>query len=175
MLAIYLSMLETREDQRQFLKLYQAYEKKVYAVALKLLGDAARAEDAAQQAWTQLLQRWDKVSSLDWDGACGYVVTIAKNAALDQLRRDRRLTSLPEGWDPPAREEDQDGYRYLVSLIRALPECCRRTLELKCVEEWSNQEIASYLGVSESTVASRVLRGRAMLRETLEREGYRCG
>lgn len=175
MLAMYLSMLETREDQLQFLKLYQAYEKKVYAVALKLLGDAAWAEDAAQQAWTQLLQRWDKVSSLDWDGACGYVVTIAKNAALDQLRRDRRLTSLPEGWDPPAREEDQDGYRYLVSLIRALPECYRRTLELKCVEEWSNQEIASYLGVSESTVASRVLRGRAMLRETLEREGYRCG
>lgn len=175
MLAVYLAMLETQEDQRQFLKLYTAYEKKVYAVALKLLGDATRAEDAAQQAWTNLLQRWERVSALDWDDACGYAVTAAKNAAMDLLRRDRRLASLPEDWDPPAREEDQDGYRYLVSLVRALPECYRRTLELKCVEEWSNQEIAACLGVSESTVASRVLRGRAMLREQLEKEGIRCG
>lgn len=175
MLAGFLAMLETEEDQRRFLKLYEAYEKKVYAVALKLLGDPGRAEDAAQQAWTSLLGRWDRVSALDWEGACGYAVTAAKNAALDLLRAERRRAAFPEDWDPPAREEDQADYDYLVSLVRALPEGYRRILELKCVEEWTNREIARHLGLNESTVASRVLRGRQMLQERLKKEGILRG
>ena len=45
-------------------------------------------------------------------------------------------------------------------------------LELKCVEEESNREIARRLGLKESpTVATRVLRGRTMLAAALEKEG----
>mgnify|MGYP002693925455 FL=1 len=45
-------------------------------------------------------------------------------------------------------------------------------LELKLVEEQSNQEIARRLGLNESTVATRIQRGKAMLRERLKKEGY---
>jgi len=172
MLAIYLAMLETEEDQRRFMRLYNAYEKKIYAVVLRILGDQTRAEDAAQQTWFQLLRNWERVSALAWEETEGYAVTAAKNAALDILRTERKTTAFPEDWDLPAREERQDEYDYLVSLIRALPENYRRILELKCVEEQSNQEIARRLSINESTVASRVMRGRAMLRERLEKEGY---
>lgn len=172
MLAMYLAMLETGEDQRRFTRLYSAYEKKVYAVALRILGDPTRAEDAAQQTWFQLLKGWERVSALPWEETEGYAVTAAKNAALDILRAERRTTAFPEDWDPPAREEHQEEYDYLVSLIRALPEKYRRILELKCVEEQTNQEIARRLRINESTVASRVLRGREMLRRQLEKEGY---
>ncbi len=172
MLAIYLAMLETEADQRQFLRLYEAYEKKVYAVALRILGNPQQAEDAAQQTWFHLLRRWERVSSLSWDDACGYAVITAKNAALDAKRRDRRTVSFPEGWDPPAREDSQREYDYLVSLIRALPENYRRILELKCVEEQSNQEIARRLHINVSTVSTRVQRGKAMLRAQLEKEGF---
>lgn len=168
MLAMYLAMLETGEDQQRFTRLYEAYERKVYAVALRILGDPDRAEDAAQQTWFQLLKNWERVSALAWPETEGYTVTAAKNAALDMLRAERRTTAFPENWDPPAREERQEEYDYLVSLIRALPEGYRRILELKCVEEQSNREIARRLGINESTVASRVMRGRAMLQEQLE-------
>lgn len=80
--------------------------------------------------------------------------------------------AFPEDWDPPAPEDRQDEYDYLVSLIRALPEGYRRILELKCVEEQTNKEIARRLNINESTVASRVMRGRAMLRSQLKKEGY---
>ena len=100
------------------------------------------------------------------------MVTAVKNTALDMLRKNRREEALPEDWDPPAPETGESGYRYLVSLIRALPEGYRRVLELKCVEEESNREIARRLGLKESTVATRVLRGRALLAEALEKEGY---
>ena len=172
MLAICLAMLETERDQRRFTRLYGAYEKKVYLAALRVLNDPAWAEDAAQQTWFQLLRNWERVSALPWEETEGYVVTVAKNAALDILRAEQRTVSFPEDWDPPAREEHQEEYDYLISLIRALPENYRRILELKCVEEQSNREIARRLRLKESTVSSRVMRGRAMLRECLEKEGY---
>lgn len=100
------------------------------------------------------------------------MVTAAKNCALDMLRSERKTVAFPEDWDPPAQEERQEEYGYLVSLIRSLPENYRRILELKLVEEQTNQEIARRLGLKETTVGVRVMRGRAMLRERLEKEGY---
>ena len=172
MLAICLAMLETEQDQQRFTRLYEAYERKIYAVTLRILGDRTRAEDAAQQTWLQLLRGWERVSALPWGETEGYVVTAAKNAALDILRSERRTTAFPEDWDPPAREENQTEYGYLISLIRALPEGYRRILELKLVEEHTNREIARRLGINESTVAVRIMRGKNMLKERLEREGY---
>ena len=100
-------------------------------------------------------------------------MTAVKNVAVDMLRKERREEALPEDWDPPAPETGETDYRYLVSLIRALPESYRRVLELKCMEEESNREIARRLGLKESTVATRVLRGRTMLAAALEKEGVR--
>ena len=172
MLVMFLSMLETEDDQRRFTKLFETHEKKVYAVALHILGDRDRAEDAVQQTWLKLVQNWERVSALLWEETEGYVVTVVKNAALDILRGERRLAAFPEDWDPPAPEGHQDEYDYLVSLIRALPESYRRILELKCVEEESNREIARRMGLKESAVSMRVLRGRRLLQEQLEKEGY---
>ena len=56
MLAICLAMLETEQDQRRFTRLYEAHERSVYLVALRILGDPSRAEDAAQQTWLQLIK-----------------------------------------------------------------------------------------------------------------------
>ena len=172
MLAICLAMLETEQDQRRFTRLFEAHEKKIYGVVLQILGDQTQAEDAAQQTWLKLVQNWDRVSDLPWAETEGYAVTVAKNCAMDILRTERRTVAFPEDWDPPAPEDHQDEYDYLVSLIRALPESYRRILELKCVEEESNQEIARRMDLKESAVSMRVLRGRKMLREQLEKEGY---
>lgn len=86
------------------------------------------------------------MSGLAWSETEGYLVTAVKNAAVDMLRKERWEEALPEDWDPPAPETGETDYRYLVSLIRALPESYRRVLELKCVEEESNREIARPAG-----------------------------
>lgn len=173
MLTICLAMLETEADRQKFTRLYEACEKKVYAVALQVLGNPAQAEDAAQQAWLCLLRKWETVSSLSWEKAGGYAVTAAKNAALDMVRAQSRTVPLPEDWDPPAPQDGQDGYNYLVSLVRELPEGFRHVLELKLVEELTNREIAKRLHIRESTVSSRVMRGRAMLQKRLREEEAR--
>ncbi len=170
MLTIYLAMLETEADRQKFTRLYEACEKKVYAVALQILKNPTQAEDAAQQAWLRLLRKWALVSSLSWEKAGGYAITAAKNAALDMLRSQSHTVPLPEDWEAPAPQDGQDGYQYLVSLVRALPEGYRRVLELKLVEELSNREIAKRLCIRESTVSSRVMRGKAMLQKRLREE-----
>ena len=172
MLTICLAMLETEADRQKFTRLYEALEKKVYAVALRVLGNPDQAEDAAQQAWLHLLRKWELVSALSWEKAGGYAITAAKNAALDMTRTQRHTVPLPEDWDPPAQQDGQKDYQYLVSLVRALPEGYRRVLELKLVEELSNREIARCLRIRESTVSSRVMRGRAMLQKRLREEGF---
>ena len=51
MFTVYLAMLSSEEDRERFTLLYEAHEKRLYAVALKILGNPTRAEDAAQQAY----------------------------------------------------------------------------------------------------------------------------
>ena len=82
---------------------------------------------------------------------------------------------MPEDWDPPAPEDGQGEYQRLVELIRSLPEAYRRVLELKFVEEETNQEIARRLGLKESTVSTKVQRGRRLLLDAMEQEGYSYG
>ena len=175
MLTMYLAMLGSEEDLERFTLLYEAHEKRLYAVALKILGDPTRAEDAAQQAWLQVLRNWERVNALDWDAAARYLAVSAKNAALDMLKKERWNTTMPEDWDPPAPEDGQGEYQRLVALILALPEAYRRVLELKFVEEESNQEIAKRLGLKESTVSTRIHRGRKLLLDAMEQEGYSYG
>lgn len=175
MLALYLSMLETPEDQRRFTRFYEAWERRLYAVALHILGNPTQAEDAVSQTWLHLLRRWERFSALEWEEAGGYAVTVVKNAAVDLLRKERQSIPFPEEWDVPARAEGREEYEFLVALIRTLPEGYRRILELKCVEEETNREIARRCGLNESTVATRIQRGRAMLRQRLEQEGYYGG
>ena len=171
-MVIWMTMPEDQAEREKFLRLYEACEKRVYAAAFRVLRDPAPAEDAAQQAWLRILQSWERISSFGWGDAFGCAVTIEKNAAFDLLRAQRHTISFSDEWEPPAPTDGMGEYAYLVSLVRALPEGYRRVLELKLVEEQSNQEIARRLGLNESTVATRIQRGKAMLRERLKKEGY---
>ena len=102
MLSMLLAMLETEEDRERFLKLHGTYEKKLYAVAVRVLGDRTAAEDAVQQTWLQLIRRWDRVSGLAWSETEGYLVTAVKNAAVDMLRKERADPSPPAELPPAA-------------------------------------------------------------------------
>lgn len=175
MIMMYLAMLGSEEDRERFTLLYEAHGKRLYAIALKVLGDPTGAEDAAQQAWLQVLRNWERVNALDWDTAAKYLAVAAKNTALDLLKKEKWTTSMPEEWDPPAPEDGQGEYERLVELILSLPEAYRRVLELKFVEEATNREIARRLGLKESTVSTKVHRGRKMLLDAMEREGYCYG
>lgn len=73
-------MLEGEDDQRRFLKLYGAYEKKMYRVAMSILHSHALAEEAVQQSWLQIIERFEKIKQLPWEQTEGYVIVVAKTS-----------------------------------------------------------------------------------------------
>lgn len=63
-------------------------------------------------------------------------------------------------------------YTALVELFRSLPDTYRRVLEMKVLLGYTDKEIAGHLGISETAVSTRASRGRQLLREILEKEGF---
>lgn len=173
MLALLLSMLDSDDDRRRFMKLHDAYEQKMYRIAQSILHSPALAEDAVQQSWVLIIRFFDRIKKISWDTTEGYIVTIVKNTAINLLKKESHNVPFPEEWNAPTSQPDSaDHFQGLVALIRAMPEQYRTLLELKYVLGYTNREIAKRLNMNESTVASRIARGRAQLIKKLKTEGY---
>ncbi|MDD3346882.1 sigma-70 family RNA polymerase sigma factor [Oscillibacter sp.] len=173
MLPMLLAMLEDEEDQRKFLKLHSAYEKKLYRIALQILRSQTLAEDAVQQSWLQIIQHFEEIKKIPWDGIEGYVVVVAKNVSLTMLKKERRTDPLPEDWDAPAPEAPPlDETTRLIALIRSMPKKYREVLELRFALEYSYQEIVRRTRMNPSTVSTLISRGRQLLIKKLNQEGY---
>ena len=95
-----------------------------------------------------------------------------KNESLMILRKKKRIVQL-EDWDGFVAEAEYiSEYSELVQLFSRLPETYRAALEMKFLLYYSGKEIAQRLGISETAVDTRISRGRTLLKEILEKEGF---
>ena len=162
-------------DQEAFRQLVEQYQAAVYRLALRMCGgDAALAEDAAQEAF---VAAWRGLPRFRGDSRFStWLYRLTTNAAIDCLRREKRHrdtddlegVELPDGGDTPQesaeRGETQAAVRRALS---ALSEEHRQVLLLRYMQELDYSEIAGALGVSEGTVKSRISRAKARLKELL--------
>ena len=73
MIAVYLAMLETDVDRDKFMKLYESYEKKLFAVALRILENNEKAEGAASVAQNHSALGTSKLLGMGFGRRiCGY-------------------------------------------------------------------------------------------------------
>lgn len=137
--------------------LYDEYGRVVMAVAYKALGDRWLAEEAVQQTF---LQAWRGAATFDPGRDPGpWLATIARRAAIDIYRRERRhrSASLDEGIEiaslPPSFEQLWEVWRLRTALDR-LPENDRRILHALHALDLTHEEAASHLGIPVGTVKS---------------------
>jgi RNA polymerase sigma-70 factor (ECF subfamily) len=109
-----------------------------------------------------------------------FMLTTAKNLALNHLAKaDNRLvrgvacideSAIPLYRDEPSRSEPEllEEFHLLCRAVCALPLQCRRAFLLKKVYGLSRKEIASHMGISESTVQKHVAKGVLLCAEYLE-------
>lgn len=153
-------------------RLLREQHPRIRAVCLRILGNHADADDAAQNALIQITRSigsFDERSSLNT-----WVYRIATNAALDEVRRrNRRPLSLVDEVDPSssvttvddtARVDDRDE---MSAALNAIPEEYRVAVVLRDIGDLDYDEIAEVLGVPGGTVRSRIARGRARLADLL--------
>ena len=141
--------------------------------ARALVFDPDRADDLVQSTLERGLTHWHQYDQRRDMGA--WLLSIAHNAYMDQLRRDRRLTAV----DPGDLQDLQDraggdagtdvGLRMdLMAALARLSAEQRESLLLVCVEQLSYAEVAEVMQVPLGTVMSRVCRARAAMRQILE-------
>ena len=160
-------------DEQAFSVLVERYGGRLLAVARRLLGSRADAEDAVQRA---LLSCYTAATSYRAEWAVStWLYRILTNVCVDELRR--RATRNSHGAEPDAREPAPvRGSRDDLDLRRALervPREARVLLALRYAEGLSYDELARVRGISVNTVKSQLARGKALLREELGKRGVR--
>jgi RNA polymerase sigma-70 factor, ECF subfamily len=165
-----------------FEELARRHTQLIYRALIAILGDAADAQDAMQDT---LLSAFKHIS--DFQGRSKFstwLVSIARNAALQRLRGRRNTESLDQnetederGFRPrqiaawqenPEQSHSRTEIRQLVEKgLLQLPAKYRVIVVLRDIEQLSTDEVARQLGLTVPAVKTRLLRGRLMLREWL--------
>ena len=171
-LLMYLAMLESDSDRQEFLDLYNLYSTPMLLVAKKIFGqDQISAEDAVQTAWMKVIENFSKIQAIPCKKRGAYLVIIVKNEAISILRKRQKELPLNE---TAAGEEStiENSSQPIMDMIHSMPQVYRAVLEMRFVEECSTREIANRLHLKESTVNTRIHRGRLLLIKKLKEEGY---
>jgi RNA polymerase sigma factor (sigma-70 family) len=121
--------------------------------------DTHLAQDITQEAFVELLRRWDKVSRYERPGA--WVRRVAIRKLVKAMRRDVRRRELEVIFEPPAPLEPADVD--VLRAVRALPLRQRTAVVLHYFEDLSLNDVAEVLDCSPSTAGVHLHRARARL------------
>jgi len=162
-------------DRAAFQLLFETYKDKVFSIAVYSSGgDRAVAEDVTQQIFLKL---FTAIRQFRGDSEfTTWLYRLVVNACLDERRRRRRL--LPWGetvaMSNPSEKKPQEKQYARLELAEAVREAIgelkpkfRLPILLKYIEGLSYEEIASVMGCSKGTVASRLNRGHSQLAKRL--------
>jgi RNA polymerase sigma-70 factor (ECF subfamily) len=172
-------------DVAAFNQLVRAYQAQVYRTAYRVLGDAASAEDATQDAF---VSAYKHLRAFRGGSFKAWLLRIVTNACYDQLRVKQRrpsasLDAMLLDPDNPApgleRATSESPHEFaerqelgatIQRGLATLPNDQRMTLVLVDIEGLSYEDAADALATNVGTVKSRLSRGRAALRDFLVRQ-----
>jgi RNA polymerase sigma-70 factor, ECF subfamily len=151
----------------------------MYRVALRLIGNAADAEDLVQEAMLRAYRSWEQYTP--GTNARGWLLTILRNLFINEYRRRTRHpetvdvdTIEPYAVFPEIQDEDPQATFFdrivddeVLRAMDELPQVFREVVMLSDVEGLSYEEIAKVLDVPVGTVKSRLFRGRRLLQTRL--------
>lgn len=160
-----------RGDLEAFGDLIRLHELQVYRVALRMLGNEADAEDAAQEA---LVKAWRSIGRFRQSSAFStWLYRIVTNHCLNVISARRPTVELDDerdgaqSLDPAVAVQRRAEMRELTASIAGLPPDQRAALVLREFEGLSYDEVAEVLGVSLAAVKGRIHRARLTVAQDL--------
>ncbi|MDF1505076.1 RNA polymerase sigma factor [Roseisolibacter sp. H3M3-2] len=155
-----------------FAALYRAHVGRVYALCLRMTGDAAAATELTQDVF---VRAWERLATFRGESAVGtWLHRLAVNVVLERLRADRRRLARVEpagDWlDDCAAPSPRDAVLERVDLDAALPRLApgaRLVFVLHDVEGYAHDEIARLTGLAPGTVRTQLHRARKHLSKLL--------
>jgi RNA polymerase sigma-70 factor (ECF subfamily) len=155
-------------DQQAMSELYDRYAKVVYAVALRVLQDAAGAEDVLQDVFLQL---WRNPDAFDASrgSLSAWLAVISRHRAIDRVRKRRPETDIEDcviAAGPDLRDETERALvieKVRVVLDQMNPDQ-RQAMELAFFQGLTHTEIAEKTGEPLGTIKTRIRSGLQQLR-----------
>jgi RNA polymerase sigma-70 factor (ECF subfamily) len=177
-------------DERAFNELVRAYERRVLALVMRMLGNRAEAEDLAQEVFVQVFKA---IGTFRGDSKLStWIYRIAINLCKNRTKYLRvrhadeqdeleavaervpmgeaRRANVAQIERPDEAMAGKQVEKIVQQAILQIEESFRECLVLRDVEELSYEEIGEITGLPAGTVKSRIHRARAMLKELVERE-----
>ncbi|NIS82201.1 MAG: sigma-70 family RNA polymerase sigma factor [Anaerolineales bacterium] len=166
-------------DRKAFLQLYDRHASRIFALALRMLGESMAAEDVTQEVFLKLWSRARTFRS-DRGKLITWLLTITRHAALDRIRLEKRMPTIAtpkvegDDWDDLVNgetETEESRWRSLHFAVLDLPFEQRQAIEYAYYHGLSQSQIASHLGIPLGTVKTRMRLGMEKLRQLwLEQE-----
>ncbi len=167
----------TLKDRRAFAQLYEMTSAKLYGVILRILVRDTWAQDCLQEAYIKI---WNSADSYRpyLAAPTTWMATIARNQALDLLRRRRREVQMAEPEKlleasgsktmPLERLQQSDEGRRLNDCLEQIKSQQRQVIALAYFKGLTHEELASQTGTPLGTVKTWIRRGLEQLKRCLE-------
>ncbi len=158
-------------DLAAFERIVLAYQRPVYATALRLLGNREDAQDAAQETFVRLFRNLRQIDEARALSAWLYRVTV--NVCRDIARKRRRETELADTHAAPAADPLADlaaaeRQRIVNLAFKRLSAKERAAVVLRDLQGLPTREVARILGSAEVTVRSHLSAARLKLKKYIE-------
>ena len=152
-------------------RLYRDESRRVLATLIRLLGDFDLAEEALHEAFRSAVEQWPQGGVPDNPRA--WLVSAGRFKAIDNLRRQRRFQPLDEQIELPDESDAEGGELLEDDRLRLIFTCCHPALAgdaqvaltLREVCDLTTEEIARAFLSSPSTLAQRIVRAKAKIRD----------
>jgi len=145
-----------------FSALYAKYAPDVFRFAMYLSGNRAEAEDITSETF---VRAWAAPGPIAMATVKGYLLTIARNLFLQELRKKSRAVPLDDSLrdphpGPDAQTATKAEYVAVIARLQQLPEIDRAALLMSAFEGMPYAEIARVLGISLAAVKMKIHRSR---------------
>lgn len=179
MIAV-ITTIKTEDDRRKAEKIYELYSGTMLHIAISILHKTQLAEDAVSEAFIRIINNLEKIGEPNCNQTRGFVVIIVRNIAYDLLRHNKNHpeSELYDNNDytdvkEPVFEDvsAKEACDQISQAIAQLPKAYADIIYLKAVFEYSHQEIAELLNISDDNVKTRLHRARSALKKILSGEG----
>jgi RNA polymerase sigma-70 factor (ECF subfamily) len=158
-------------DLHAFEQIMREHDRRVFRVALRILGSVEDAQDASQEVFLRLHRSLNRIDEERGIGAWLYRVTV--NVCTDALRTRRQVVSIDDVEPaspqpgPQGQSEQRQTQQLVMNALALLPEKERAAVVLREIEGLSTSEVAAILGSSEGTVRAQISMARTKLRKWL--------
>jgi RNA polymerase sigma-70 factor, ECF subfamily len=166
--------------RKAFSQLFESYAPVMLGVCMRYCKNRIDAEDVMQDGFIKV---FSQIGKFRREGSFeGWIKRIMINAALDNYQSNLKRAFNEDIGDinrdsVPIEYPDQDDdlpdelnipHARLMEMIQGLPDGYRMVFNLYAIENYSHKEIASLLGISESTSKTQLLKARKALRKKIE-------